>query len=212
MAMKRLLQLSTFVALFALLSACSSSNEVISDRGIQKRKYRKGFYVAHPAKAKQTQSALAARPIEEPQKMVSTVESDQTDNAEALNATERIHLRPALSDFAEGQAPPPARDDENRSQALTHQMPPHSPSAEPPKRSQRAKPRVNTSIELSADQVAADDLELILYIVLSFLMPPLVVYLLYGIGSNFWISVALTILLWLPGVVYALIHVINRKG
>ena len=34
------------VALLILLSGCRSSSDVISDRGVQKRKYRSGFYVA----------------------------------------------------------------------------------------------------------------------------------------------------------------------
>lgn len=210
--MKNCIWLPFFVVLIAVLSGCSSSNEVISDRGIQKRKYRKGFYVAHPTKVKQTQSTLAVGPLEEPQKMVSTVESNPAEEAEAPNAAEGIDQHLALSDFAEAQAPAPARASENHSHALTRPMRSHSPSAEPSKRSTRAQPAVTTSIPLSADHGAADDLELVLYILLSFLLPPLAVYLLYGISTNFWISVALTILLWLPGVVYALIHVINRKG
>ena len=44
-------------------------------------------------------------------------------------------------------------------------------------------------------------------IILSFLLPPLAVYLHSDIGTEFWISVILTLLGWIPGVIYALLIV-----
>ncbi|TXD48998.1 MULTISPECIES: YqaE/Pmp3 family membrane protein [unclassified Polaribacter] len=44
----------------------------------------------------------------------------------------------------------------------------------------------------------------IITIVLSVLLPPLAVFLQHGIGSKFLISILLTILGFLPGVVHAL--------
>jgi uncharacterized membrane protein YqaE (UPF0057 family) len=45
-------------------------------------------------------------------------------------------------------------------------------------------------------------------IILSILLPPLAVYLHQDeINSKFWISVLLTLLFWLPGVIYALLVV-----
>jgi len=47
-------------------------------------------------------------------------------------------------------------------------------------------------------------------VVLSILLPPLAVYLHQGeINSKFWISILLTLLFWIPGVVYALIVVLG---
>jgi len=43
----------------------------------------------------------------------------------------------------------------------------------------------------------------LLTIILSILLPPLAVFLKYGIGSEFLISLVLTIIGWLPGVIYA---------
>jgi len=43
----------------------------------------------------------------------------------------------------------------------------------------------------------------LLTIILSILLPPLAVFLKYGIGSEFFISLVLTIIGWLPGVIYA---------
>ncbi|HEY4650099.1 MAG TPA: YqaE/Pmp3 family membrane protein [Pontibacter sp.] len=44
-------------------------------------------------------------------------------------------------------------------------------------------------------------------IILAVLLPPLAVFLHDGIGTTFWISLILTLLFWLPGVIYALLVV-----
>lgn len=44
-------------------------------------------------------------------------------------------------------------------------------------------------------------------IILAVLLPPLAVFLHDGIGTSFWISIILTLLFWLPGVIYALLVV-----
>lgn len=45
----------------------------------------------------------------------------------------------------------------------------------------------------------------LLTIILNILLPPLAVFLKHGLGSAFLISVILTILGWLPGVIHAFI-------
>lgn len=44
----------------------------------------------------------------------------------------------------------------------------------------------------------------ILTIILSFLLPPVAVVLKHGIGTAFLVSILLTLLGWLPGVIHAL--------
>ena len=46
-------------------------------------------------------------------------------------------------------------------------------------------------------------------IVFAILLPPLAVGLKFGIGTEFWISVLLTLLFWIPGVIYALILILD---
>lgn len=51
----------------------------------------------------------------------------------------------------------------------------------------------------------------LLLVILAILLPPLAVYLHEGvINSRFWISLILTLLFWLPGVIYALIIVLGN--
>ena len=53
----------------------------------------------------------------------------------------------------------------------------------------------------------------ILLCILAILLPPLAVYLHQGeINTKFWISLLLTLLFWLPGVIYALIVVLGADS
>jgi len=51
--------------------------------------------------------------------------------------------------------------------------------------------------------------ETILLVILAVLLPPLAVFLVKGISTEFWISVLLTILFYLPGIIYALFIVLT---
>jgi len=51
----------------------------------------------------------------------------------------------------------------------------------------------------------------LLLVILAILLPPLAVYLHEGvINTKFWISLLLTLLFWLPGVIYALIVILGK--
>lgn len=57
---------------------------------------------------------------------------------------------------------------------------------------------------------AAPSENTILLAILAILLPPLAVYLHEGEANNrFWISVLLTLLFWIPGVIYALFVVLS---
>ncbi|RWW33576.1 hypothetical protein BHE74_00010827 [Ensete ventricosum] len=43
-----------------------------------------------------------------------------------------------------------------------------------------------------------------LEVILAILLPPVGVFLRYGIGEEFWIDLLLTILGYIPGIIYAL--------
>lgn len=52
----------------------------------------------------------------------------------------------------------------------------------------------------------------VLLVILAILLPPLAVYLHQGeINNKFWISLLLTLLFWLPGVIYALIVILGNE-
>ena len=52
----------------------------------------------------------------------------------------------------------------------------------------------------------------LLLVILAILLPPLAVYLHQGeINNKFWISLLLTLIFWLPGVIYALIVILGDE-
>lgn len=64
-----------------------------------------------------------------------------------------------------------------------------------------------------AEKKAGDnntDTNTLLLVILGILLPPLAVYLYEGeINSRFWIDLLLTLIFWLPGVIYALVLILG---
>ncbi len=54
-----------------------------------------------------------------------------------------------------------------------------------------------------------NDVELLLLVILAIILPPLAVLLARGTGSEFLLSIILTILFWVPGEIYALLVVFD---
>ena len=52
----------------------------------------------------------------------------------------------------------------------------------------------------------------IILIILAILLPPLAVFLMSGLGRDFWINLILTLLFWVPGVVHAIYLVLTRSA
>ena len=46
-------------------------------------------------------------------------------------------------------------------------------------------------------------------IVAAVLLPPLGIFLARGLGADFWIGTALTLLGWLPGMIFALVAILR---
>jgi uncharacterized membrane protein YqaE (UPF0057 family) len=57
----------------------------------------------------------------------------------------------------------------------------------------------------------AADTDTLLLVILAILLPPLAIYLHQGeINNKFWIGLILTLLGWLPGIIYALIVILGN--
>jgi uncharacterized membrane protein YqaE (UPF0057 family) len=79
-------------------------------------------------------------------------------------------------------------------------------------RKSRIKEAKKVLKEYRADKRAGRDTDtsMVLLVILAILLPPLAVYLKEGeINSRFWLSLILTLLFWVPGVVYALLVVFD---
>jgi len=57
----------------------------------------------------------------------------------------------------------------------------------------------------NTESVSGGDANLLLLVILAILLPPLSVFLARGLGTEFWIDLILTLLFWLPGMIYALL-------
>lgn len=79
-------------------------------------------------------------------------------------------------------------------------------------RKSRIKEAKKVLKEYRADKRAGRDTDtsMVLLVILAILLPPLAVYLKEGeINSRFWISLILTLLFWIPGVIFALLIVFD---
>lgn len=57
----------------------------------------------------------------------------------------------------------------------------------------------------------AADTDTLLLVIVAIILPPLAVYLHQGeINTKFWISLLLTLLFWLPGIIYALLVIFGN--
>ncbi len=51
----------------------------------------------------------------------------------------------------------------------------------------------------------------LILIIVALFLPPLAVFLMVGLGRDFWINLILTLLLWLPGTVHAIYLIVTRS-
>ena len=51
----------------------------------------------------------------------------------------------------------------------------------------------------------------LILIILAIFLPPLAVFLMAGLGRDFWINLILTLLGWLPGSVHAIYLIVSRS-
>jgi uncharacterized membrane protein YqaE (UPF0057 family) len=64
--------------------------------------------------------------------------------------------------------------------------------------------------EFRKNKHAGADTNTLLLCILAILLPPLAIYLKEGeINAKFWIGLLLTLLIWLPGVIYALLVILG---
>lgn len=60
-------------------------------------------------------------------------------------------------------------------------------------------------------RTGAADTDTLLLVILAILLPPLAIYLHQGeINNKFWLGLILTLLFWVPGIIYALIVILGN--
>ncbi len=210
--MKRTILHSTlFVFLISCLASCHSSSDLSSASIIQKRKYTKGFHVDLKSKRKNPIERVAAFEIEPPespkeQKPVSRVDTEPVLTA---SVNENIPLKNVKTEKQHH----PFNEKKTRESASSDIS---QRAAKPANSNQRnvswwnnERSNVLTTPAAPSPAAAASGIALILLIVLTILIPPLGVAIVYGISKEFWISLLLTLLFYIPGLIYSLIKVLG---
>lgn len=217
--MKKVNIFSLILGAILILSSCSTSNSVVSNKLISKRKYTKGFHFNKKTNLKTSKNEVAENEVvEEATYSMNTVKNtleNNVDNSVVLiderivGATIDEKLLPVEPDSndlnieIEGDKSSELLDDENQENKLS---------------------RTELVEELKSSKSDVDPtVMLILLIILAFIIPPLAVFLYEGASGRFWIDLILFIVGialggWLGGiawlallaaVIYALLIVIE---
>ena len=186
--------ISGFLAITFLFSSCQS----LTNLSIEKRQHRGGYYVdwgngkvkTDPvknttAKAKQSkdtpkQTAAATKPAANSESTATTEQKKSTANATAVNNSETKKARTTSTFKVKEEAVAQRESSKKTSSSFSYAF-------------------------SDSDNASSSDTPTWVLAVLCILLPPLAVFLHLGIGTEFWISLILTLLFWIPGVIYAFI-------
>lgn len=204
------------IILFSLISvilvSCGTSNSVVNNGLFQKRKYTSGWFIKKNKQHKKTEAEkenLAfsndERAIKKEEVSVLPVASinqnSQLDNT-AKKETKKIVSAPLnkVSSSAPKRTEKQSQlNTENGNNTITvSTIQDHETSTEKPLLK-------NTKEEDKSNNL--DDTMLILLVILAFLIPPLAVWLASKDTTQLIISIILTLLFWLPGIIHALLVV-----
>ena len=188
--MKKIIAL--FLAII-FLASCSTSNNVASNKLIQKRKYKKGWHVNSTQKIEKTANSEEVAYTDE-------VESKEESEPESTVAEDQTTETTNTEDNPESDLAQEIFDDQNNVVESNYEAQ-NSNSDEVSLVNNEVsvqeisnKPLINTSVKnevVNQSQSSDSDIALILLVILAFILPPLAVFLVRGVGTEFWISLIL---------------------
>jgi uncharacterized membrane protein YqaE (UPF0057 family) len=202
------------IAITALVSSCSTSNDVASNRGIQKRKYNKGFFVSKSAKKidkkNQTENTKQVVVKEEMAEIINI----QPNISKEVKTTETISLETNNNIAVENNSISPNNTQSNYKEKKSNNNNNVSEVIENNTDENKTITKKGLKKQLKQNKkksvgLSSSDVDLIILILLAFLLPPLAVYLYEGVTTRFWISLILTLLFltWFFATVFALLIV-----
>lgn len=207
--MKTKIIFSGLVGLALILGSCGSSNNVVSNGLIQKRKYKKGFFF------KSNKDLRVVREnAEEKNSIVVNGENIEIYDGLSADISPSQDLNTSLALGKEIQATkdliPLGMGEVSIQTKLKETNSPQFISNTKTKNEVRTSSRekIEQRRKIDSNSTSADD-RLILLVILAILIPPLAVFLARGIGTEFWISLILTLLFYFPGMIYSLLVVLD---
>lgn len=192
--------------LVTILFSCSTSNEVVQNGLFQKRKYNKGWHLNKSTTVKAKKGENIAQTYEKSKGEENNMED--ANMADTENKKEKSVSSQFVSTKEEtiNEVVLFASNNENIKEVIsTNEF--EAIEADLIKITE-TKP-VEVSKVDKQNSRNDDDAYFILLVILALILPPLAVYLIDGMGNTFWLSVVLTLLFWIPGVVYAMIRVFS---
>lgn len=203
------MNLKSILAIFftgVLLASCSTSSDLTGNSLIKKRRYTKGFYVDFKKNHTYTkQEAVAVTPSVN--RDLAKPESHYIQDFEPIFSS-----KTEMYALVETE---PRNFDNSNLQVANDQAAPFRLPHEEYETYRRVKGEqedaLNRYDEWNRAAVATSEPQL-LYYILAIVIPPLAVGLLYGITIEFWISLILTLLFWLPGAIYSLVMTLKHFG
>ena len=207
--MKTKIIFSGLVGLALILGSCVSSNNVVSNGLIQKRKYKKGFFFKSNAdlrvvreNAKEKNSVVVNGENIEIYDGLSADISPSQDLNTSLALGKEIQATKDLIPLGVGEVSIQTKLKETNSPQFIS----NTKTKNEVRTSSREK--IAQRRKIDSNSTSADD-RLILLVILAILSPPLAVFLARGIGTEFWISLILTLLFYFPGMIYSLLVVLD---
>ncbi len=208
---RTILHSTALIFLISCLASCQSNSDLSSSSIIKKRKYTKGFHVDLKSKSKNPIERVAAFEIEPPespkeQKPVSRVGTQPvlTASIEENIKIKDVKTQQESQSFSENKY-----RDYNRSDISQRAAKAANSNLRNFSWWNNERSNVLTSPASPSPATAATGVALIFLIILTIILPPVGVAVVYGIGREFWISLLLTILLYVPGLIYSLIKVLG---
>lgn len=203
--MKRLSTLSLLVVILA--TSCQTSSDLGSTSLIQKRRYTKGFNL----NMKKPTVTKSDETHKEESVGVARAEDEMSTAAVKVDypSTELKSEKENQSDLAAIELSESLMKDIKKKDAENTEIPSANPTplneAYPLTLENKSKSNLDYA---AASSMAASGEATILVIILTILLPPLGVALVFGLGTEFWISLLLTLLFYLPGLIYSLIIIL----
>ncbi len=200
-----LLSFSAFALIICLISSCSTSSDLTSSSIIKKRRYLKGYQVDIKGTQKADEKAKVATAKMEnvqPNEIVREQSPVLAQASTSNEITEADVKSPSVF-----SAPEKSETLGNRTEKAINTIDSER-KADKKTKSNLSNKKLRSKAVSAVPQ--AGEANMVLYIILAIILPPLAVGLLYGIGTEFLISLVLTLLFFLPGVIYALIMVLKK--
>jgi len=205
-----LLRILPILFVAAIFSSCSTSSDLSSNSIVKKRKYTKGYHVDFRQKNEKKSADVFEAEIKP---NVINDSKPESHHVQSLDMSASTTAKITEADVTARAIPVKTNGTSKKmdNQDLTKSKTPiAATSMKEAKRDLRNSMRESRKEMKSSSSAGLQDESLILYVILALIIPPLAVGLLYGIGTEFWISLILTLLFFVPGVIYALIKVLSH--